>query len=109
VNVIILRRQPEEEGENGLGAEIVVTPVYRGRNSGPPTLSYTTENIEDLIRDWDSGTRLQIGGLHSLDASCIIFSFELRQVDETIRSERECRKSDKDSSTTGITTNKTSE
>jgi hypothetical protein len=57
-----------EEGENGLGAEIVAIPALGLRctmaeSQAPPALSYTTENIRDLIRDWDSGTRLQIGGL----------------------------------------------
>jgi hypothetical protein len=57
-----------EEGENGLGAEIIVIPALGLRCTvaeiqAPPALSYTTENIGDLVRDWDSGTRLQIGGL----------------------------------------------
>ena len=29
-----------------------------------PPLSYIAENIGDLIRDWDSGTKLQMGGVH---------------------------------------------
>jgi hypothetical protein len=58
--------RPGEEGEAhetatipALGLRCTVAEI-----PAPPPLSYTAENIGDLIRDWDSGARLQIGGIH---------------------------------------------
>jgi hypothetical protein len=54
-----------EEGE----IEMVTIPALGLRCTvaeipAPPPLSYIAENIGDLIRDWDSGIKLQMGGVH---------------------------------------------
>ncbi|OXV11191.1 hypothetical protein Egran_01049, partial [Elaphomyces granulatus] len=56
-------------GEEGEAHETATIPALGLRCTvaeipAPPPLSYTAESIGDLIQDWDSGAKLQIGGVH---------------------------------------------
>jgi hypothetical protein len=58
-----------EEVESLESSKIVFIPALNLRCTvadihAPPALSYTTENIKELIRDWESSTRLKIQGCY---------------------------------------------